>query len=345
MQSEIIKFNKILVANRGEIAIRILRAISELNIKTVAIYTYEDRYSLHRYKADEAYMVGNEEEPLSPYLDIEAVISVAKRKNVDAIHPGYGFLSENAEFAQRSIEAGLNFVGPSPEAIRIMGSKTLARERVQERGVQCTPGCASGLSDQELATRAAEIGFPVLIKAVAGGGGRGMKVATTAEELKNLLPRARAEAEKFFSNPDVYLEKYIEQPRHVEVQVFGDKHGNIVHMGTRECSVQRRHQKLIEEAPAPFLSDDLRSRIHEAAVNAARSVDYYNAGTVEFLVSNNDYYFLEMNTRIQVEHPVSEEVTGIDLLALQLKVAMGEAFDFKQEDIIFSGHSIEYRIY
>ncbi|MEZ4752972.1 MAG: acetyl-CoA carboxylase biotin carboxylase subunit [Bdellovibrionota bacterium] len=338
------KIQKLLIANRGEIALRIQRACNSLSIIPVTIASEADRGSLAARMADELVVIGPPA-PAESYLNIEKIISTAKESGCQAVHPGYGFLSENAEFAQAVEDAGLIFVGPSPESIRVLGSKTEARKSVTAYGVPCTPGAVSGLSDAELISEADKIGYPVIIKAVSGGGGRGMRVAKSKEEMKDFLPRTRAEAKKFFSNQDVYLEKFIVNPRHVEVQIFGDSHGNLVHFGTRDCSAQRRHQKLIEEAPAPNLSDKLREAIHQAAVDAAKSVNYKNAGTAEFLVSGETFYFLEMNTRIQVEHPVTEEVTGVDLVKLQLEVAQGAKLPFKQSEIKFSGHAIEFRLY
>jgi len=338
------KIKKLLIANRGEIALRIQRAATKLGIKTVSIASEVDQNSFFARSAEELVVIGKAA-PADSYLNIEKIVAAAKKYKCDAVHPGYGFLSENADFAQAVVDAGLIFVGPDPETIRIMGSKTGARAKVKEFGVPLTPGSASGLSDAELLAEAKRIGWPVIVKAVAGGGGRGMRIVNSDVELKEILPRARAEAKKNFSSEDVYLEKYISQPRHIEVQVFGDGHGNIVHMGTRDCSTQRRHQKLIEEAPAPNLPADIREKIHNAAVNAAKSVNYKNAGTVEMLFDGKDFYFLEMNTRIQVEHPVTEAVTGIDLVELQLKVAQGEKLPFSQNEIRFDGHAIEFRIY
>ena len=335
--------SKVLIANRGEIALRVVRACDKLGLKSVCIVSDADKNSMVARNAPEVKSIGGLN-PQDSYLNIEKVIKAAKDTGCDAVHPGYGFLSENADFAAAVIKAGMIFVGPSPDSIRTLGSKTLAREAVIAKGVPTTPGSKGGLSDEELISEAERIGFPVIIKAVSGGGGRGMRVMHSAKEMKETLPRARAEAKKNFSSDDVYIEKYIALPRHVEVQVFGDMHGNVVHFGTRDCSIQRRHQKLIEEAPAPYLSDKLREGIHSAAVNAAKSVGYYNAGTAEFLVSGDSYYFLEMNTRIQVEHPVSEEITGSDLVALQFEVAQGGNVP-KQSEIKFSGHAIEFRIY
>ncbi len=337
------KITKVLIANRGEIALRVQRACDKLGLKCVCIASDADKNSMVAREAHELKRLEGST-PQETYLNIDKLIKAAKESGCDAVHPGYGFLSENADFAERVIKEGMIFVGPSPDAIKTLGSKTLARAAVTAKGVPTTPGCKGGLKDEEIIKAAEEIGFPIIIKAVAGGGGRGMRVVNSASEMRENLPRARAEAKKNFASDDVYIEKYISQPRHVEVQVFGDKHGNVVHFGTRDCSTQRRHQKLIEEAPAPFLTDSLRNGIHEAAVNAAKSVGYYNAGTAEFLVSGDRFYFLEMNTRIQVEHPVSEEISGTDLVALQFSVAQGGKVP-AQSDIKFTGHAIEFRIY
>ncbi len=335
---------KVLIANRGEIARRIQKACKEHGIQSVCVASEADRNALFVREAEEVEIIGPAAANQS-YLNINRLIEAAKRSKCDAIHPGYGFLSENYEFAKRVCDEGLTFIGPKPETIQLMGSKTEARAKAIEADVPCTPGCPEHLSDEELAQFALEIGYPVLIKAVGGGGGRGMRVARSEDELLENLPLARGEAGKFFGNESVFIEKFIELPRHVEVQVFGDSHGNALHFGTRDCSTQRRHQKVIEEAPAPNLSDDLRERIHTAAVNITKHVGYIGAGTVEFLVKDNEFYFLEMNTRIQVEHPVSEEVTGVDLVRLQLDVAQGNPIPFSQDEVIFTGHSIEYRIY
>ncbi len=272
-------------------------------------------------------------------------MSAATATGADAIHPGYGFLSENSEFAKQIQESGLVFIGPSPKTIEVMGSKTKARARVREFGVPCTPGTEGGLSDQALLNESSDVGFPVIVKAVGGGGGRGMRICRNRSELEVALPLARGESLKNFGSDDIYLERYIERPRHIEVQIFGDSHGNIVHLGTRDCSTQRRHQKIIEEAPAPNLTPELRERIHKAALDAARSVNYENAGTVEMLLSGDEFFFMEMNTRIQVEHPVTEMVTGVDLVELQLRVARGEKLPFTQSQVRFTGHAIEFRIY
>lgn len=338
------RIRKVLIANRGEIAMRIARACEALGIASTLIASEADRNSLAARRAKELVIIGPAAAKDS-YLAMDKIIAVAKEKGCDSVHPGYGFLSENAQFAKKVTEAGLIFIGPTAESIEALGSKTEARRRVQERGVPTTKGAPGNLSDQELIAAAIEIGFPVIIKAVAGGGGRGMRIVNSAAEMTENLPRARAEALKNFSNEAVYCEQYISEPRHVEVQIFGDSHGNVVHFGTRDCSTQRRHQKLVEEAPAPFLREDLRRRIESSAVEAAKSVGYQNAGTAEFLVKGDKFYFLEMNTRIQVEHPVTEMVAGVDLVQLQLKVAQGEPIPWEQKDIRFSGHAIEFRIY
>lgn len=344
MKSSNHKITKVLIANRGEIALRIDRACRSLGIQTTFVCSEADRNSFFARQAKELVIVGPAAAKDS-YLNIPRLLAAAKENNCNAVHPGYGFLSENSGFAKQVREAGLIFIGPSPESIEALGSKTEARRRVQERGVPTTAGTPGDLSDEALIAAAQAIGFPVIIKAVAGGGGRGMRVVNNVREMEEALPRARAEALKNFSNEAVYCEQYIHEPRHVEVQIFGDQFGNVIHFGTRDCSTQRRHQKLVEEAPAPFLRDEMRKRIEQAAVEAARSVNYYNAGTAEFLVKGDKFYFLEMNTRIQVEHPVTEMVTGADLVQLQLKIAQGEALPMQQKDIKFRGHAIEFRIY
>ena len=337
------KIRKVLIANRGEIALRIQRACHALKIATVSIASEADKNALHARKADKLVIIGPASARES-YLAAEKIVAAARESGCDAVHPGYGFLSEDSAFAQAVIDAGLVFIGPTPEAIRIMGNKTEARSRVIAQGVPCSPGCPGGLTDGELEKFGEEIGFPIILKASAGGGGRGMRIFRSLEEIRAGLPQARAEVQKFFGSSDVFLEKYIEQPRHVEVQVFGDHYGNVVHLGTRDCSTQRRHQKLVEEAPAPNIPLKLREKIHKAAVAAAKSVGYTNAGTCEFLLSKGAFYFLEMNTRIQVEHPVTEEVTGVDLVQLQIKVAMGEKLPFTQKKIKIRGHAIEFRV-
>jgi acetyl-CoA carboxylase biotin carboxylase subunit len=337
------KIKKLLIANRGEIARRIHRACATLGIETVLVVSDPDSGSLGASEVGQVAPLGGSTARES-YLDRDKIIQAALNTGCDAVHPGYGFLSEDPDFAQAVIDAGLIFVGPSPASIRALGVKTTARATVIKAGVPVTPGSAGGLSDAGLIEAAQAIGLPVIIKAAAGGGGRGMRIVRAPAELPESLERARAEALKNFGSAEVYLEKYIEEPRHVEVQLFGDQHGSVVHFGTRDCSSQRRHQKLLEEAPAPFLDDETREKIHQAAVAAAKSVGYYNAGTAEFLVSGREFYFLEINTRIQVEHPITECITGVDLVALQLKVAMGERLPIKQSEIKFTGHAIELRI-
>jgi len=343
MKQQHTRIRKVLIANRGEIALRIQRACHKLGIATLSVASEADKESLFARRADELVIIGPAAAKDS-YLLADKLVGVAKERGCDAVHPGYGFLSENADFAQKVIDAGLNFIGPSPASISALGSKTKAKTLAIAAGVPCAASSGAGLSNEQLIDAAEKIGYPVLVKAVAGGGGRGMRTAHTKQELTEALPRARGEALKFFANEDVYLEKLIDRPRHVEVQIFGDKHGNLVHLGTRDCSTQRRHQKLIEEAPASHLSPQLRERIHQAALAAARQAGYYNAGTVEFLVKGTDFYFLEVNTRIQVEHPVTEAITGLDLVELQLKVAQGEELPFKQSEVTFTGHAIEFRI-
>jgi acetyl/propionyl-CoA carboxylase alpha subunit len=343
MNKQHTRISKVLIANRGEIALRIQRACNKMGIKTVSVASEADKDSLFARRAEELVIIGPAAARDS-YLRGDKLIEVAKERGCDALHPGYGFLSENADFAQKVVDSGLNFIGPSPQSIAALGSKTRAKAIASAAKVPCAPSSPAGLSDEELIVAAEKIGYPVLVKAVAGGGGRGMRNAFTPAELAEALPRARGEALKFFSNEDIYLEKLIDRPRHVEVQIFGDKHGNLVHLGTRDCSTQRRHQKLIEEAPAPHLAPELRERIHQAALAAARESGYYNAGTVEFLVKDGEFFFLEVNTRIQVEHPVTEAITGLDLVELQLRVAQGEPLPFKQSDVRFTGHAIEFRI-
>jgi len=335
---------KVLIANRGEIALRIQRACAGLGIKTLSIASEVDKTALFARQAEELVVIGPAAASES-YLQGEKIIKVALERGCDAVHPGYGFLSENAEFAKKVIESGLIFIGPDPSSIEIMGDKLKAKERVKQSGVPIVPGSLHGLSHEELVKEAIKLSFPVIIKAVAGGGGRGMRVVRDEKEMRAALPQASAEALKSFSNAEVYIEKFIEKPRHVEVQVFGDHFGKIVHFGTRDCSLQRRHQKLLEEAPAPFLKPRVREKLETAAVKAAMSVNYKNAGTIEFLVEKEEIYFLEMNTRIQVEHPVTEAITGVDLVQLQLKIARGEKIPLKQEEITFKGHAIEYRLF
>ena len=338
-------FKKILIANRGEIALRIISACRELGIKTVAIYSEADRDALHVRYADEDVCVGPFPSAAS-YLNISAIVSAAEITEADAIHPGYGFLSENAYFAEILHDCNITFIGPSPEAIRKMGDKSVARRTVGAVGVPTVPGSPGPLeSVDEALPWARKAGYPVILKASAGGGGRGMRVARDERELASAFDTARAEAEKAFGNAEVYLEKYLESPRHIEFQVFGDSHGNLRHLWERECSIQRRHQKLIEEAPSSVLDEGLRRKMGEAAVAAARAVNYTNAGTIEFLLdSDGRFYFMEMNTRLQVEHPITEEVTALDLVKEQIAVAAGAPLSFADRDTAPRGHAIEFRI-
>ena len=338
-------FKKILIANRGEIALRVIRACRELGIRTVAVYSEADANSLHRRLADEDVCIGPGPSKDS-YLNVSRIISAAEITDADAIHPGYGFLAENADFAELCASCRIKFIGPSPKVIARMGDKAEAKKAMREAKVPVTPGSEGLISDLAEASRIAhEIGYPVIIKASAGGGGRGMRVAHTQVALSTALSTAQSEAEKAFGNAGVYIEKFIEDPKHVEVQIMADEHGNVVHLGERDCSVQRRHQKLIEESPCPVLDEKGRRRLGEAAVRAAKSVGYSNAGTIEFLMDKDkNFYFMEMNTRIQVEHPVTEQVTSIDLVKEQIRVAAGEKLSFSQDDVKLVGHSIECRI-
>jgi acetyl-CoA carboxylase biotin carboxylase subunit len=317
-------FKKVLVANRGEIALRVIRACKELGIKTVAIYSEADRYSLHVRFADEAICIGPPPSKES-YLNIPRIIAAAEITGADAIHPGYGFLAENEDFAEICESSGIKFIGPSAESIRLMGDKATAKDTMKKAGVPVVPGSEGTINDLNEALHVAnKIGFPVIIKATAGGGGKGMRVAKSSEEFERLFILARNEAEAAFGNPEVYIEKYIEEPHHVEIQVLGDQYGNVIHLGERDCSIQRRHQKLIEESPSPIVDEELREAMGAAAVAGAKSVNYEGAGTIEFLVDNKkNFYFMEMNTRIQVEHPVTEELYGIDLVKEQIKIAAG----------------------
>ncbi len=336
---------KILIANRGEIALRIIRTCQEMGIRTVAVYSTADQNSLHVQLADEAVCVGDAPVAKS-YLNIPNIISAALTRGATAIHPGYGFLSENAKFAEMCADHNLIFIGPSPEAMRKMADKATARETMQAVGVPTVPG-SRGLitSDEEAVKLAEKIGYPVIIKATAGGGGRGMRVARDAQELLKMMRTAQGEAQAAFGDGGIYLEKYIERPRHVEFQILADSHGNVVHLYERDCSIQRRHQKLLEEAPSPALTTSLRARMGAAAVKAAKAVNYVGAGTVEFLLDKNgQFYFIEMNTRIQVEHPVTEMVTGLDLIAEQIRIAQGQPLTFRQKDVELRGHAIECRI-
>ncbi|HEY3582294.1 MAG TPA: acetyl-CoA carboxylase biotin carboxylase subunit [Pyrinomonadaceae bacterium] len=340
-------FRKVLIANRGEIAIRIIRACRELGIVPVAVYSEADAESLHVRMADEAVCIGPAASAQS-YLNIERVVAAAVATKAEAVHPGYGFLAENASFAQAVTAAGLTFIGPSVEAMEIMGSKTSARRAAIEAGVPIVPGTVEALHSIEEASRtAAEFGYPVMLKAAAGGGGKGMRLVTDEHHLRSAFETAKAEAAAAFGDSSLYLEKAVERPRHVEIQIFADNHGHVVHLGERECSIQRRHQKVIEECPSPLNDPDLRRRMGEAAVKIARAVDYSGAGTVEFLLSDTtrEFYFLEMNTRLQVEHPVTELVTGFDLVREQFSVAAGVPLSFTQDDVRWTGHAIECRIY
>ena len=338
-------FKKILIANRGEIALRIISACRELDIKTVAIYSEADRDALHVRYADEDVCVGPYPSNAS-YLNISAIVSAAEITEADAIHPGYGFLSENAYFAEILQDCHIAFIGPSPDAMRKMGDKSLARRTVTAAGVPTVPGSPGPVEtvDEALAF-ARKAGYPVILKASAGGGGRGMRVARDERELSGAYETARNEADKAFGSPDVYLEKYLDAPRHIEFQIFGDSHGNVQHLGERECSIQRRHQKLIEEAPSPGLTPELRRQMGAAAVTAAKAVNYTNAGTIEFLLDAQDrFYFMEMNTRLQVEHPVTEEVTGLDIVKEQIAVAAGAPLSFTGRELAPRGHAIEFRV-
>ena len=338
-------FRKILIANRGEIALRIMRTARRLGYGVVAVYSDADRDALHVREADQAVRIG-EALPAKSYLDIEAIIEAAKASGADAVHPGYGFLAENEHFAGACRDAGLVFIGPSPEAIRAMGNKAGAKEIMQAAGVPCVPGYqGADQSDAAMLAEAKKIGFPVMIKAVAGGGGRGMRLVADAASFPEMLRGARSEAQGAFGDATVILERAIVEPRHIEIQVFGDAQGNAIHLGERDCSVQRRHQKLIEEAPSPAVSPELRARMGAVAVAAVKSLRYEGAGTLEFLLdSTGSFYFMEMNTRLQVEHPVTEAITGLDLVELQLRVAAGEPLGLAQDDVAFSGHAIEARL-
>jgi acetyl-CoA carboxylase biotin carboxylase subunit len=338
-------FKKVLIANRGEIAVRIIRGCHELGVRTVAVYSDADRTALHVRFAHEAFPIGPPPATES-YLNIERIVDAAKKSGAEAVHPGYGFLAENAEFAQAVADAGLVFIGPPPEAMEALGDKVRARELMIAAGVPVVPGTPPLTDDiDEVARQALEIGYPVLIKAAAGGGGKGMRVVKNEDELPSLLAQARGEAGSSFGNDMVFLEKFVERPRHIEVQILVDTHGNAVHLGERECSIQRRHQKLVEESPSTVVSDDERARIGEMAIKAVQAANYVNAGTVEFLrAADGSFYFMEVNARLQVEHPVTEMVTGIDLVKAMLRVAAGEPLSIQQEDVQMSGHSIECRI-
>ncbi|HSO27300.1 MAG TPA: acetyl-CoA carboxylase biotin carboxylase subunit [Anaerolineales bacterium] len=341
-------FTKVLIANRGEIAVRILRACRELGMQTVAVYSDADRQALHVRYADEAYRLGPAPARDS-YLRADRIVEIARKSGAGAVHPGYGFLAERADFAEACLDAGLAFIGPKPSAIAAMGDKAVARRTVSQAGVPVVPGTEGegSLSDDDLLSLAPQIGFPLLIKATAGGGGKGMREVRSLEEMPGLLHAARREAEASFGDGNVYLEKLLEGARHIEIQILADQHGNVIHLGERECSLQRRHQKLLEEAPSPFIGENekLRAEMGLVAVRAAQAVDYANAGTIEFLVDKDGgYYFLEMNTRLQVEHPITELVTGIDIVKEQIRIARGRQLRYRQEDVRFNGWAIECRI-
>ena len=338
-------FKKVLIANRGEIALRVIRACKELGIATVAIHSEADALSLHVRAADEKVCVGPADAALS-YRNIPNVLSAAEITGVDAIHPGYGFLSENAHFAEVCESIGIKFIGPSSENIALLGDKSKAREIVAKRGLPVTPGSPGELRSEEDALQAAvKIGFPVIIKATAGGGGRGMRVVNRAEDLGRAFQAAQAEAKSTFGNDGVYLERYFLEPRHIEVQIMADQHGRVIHLGERDCSIQRRHQKLVEETPSPVIDDKLRREIGKVAVEAVKAAHYRNIGTVEFLLDKDQkFYFMEVNTRIQVEHPITEMVTGIDLVKEQIRLAAGHPLSIRQQDVVLTGHSLECRI-
>ena len=339
-------FKKILIANRGEIAVRVMRACREMDIASVAVYSDVDRAALHVRRADEAYPIGPAAASES-YLNIPKIIDVAKRCGANAVHPGYGFLSERAAFARACREAGIVFIGPPAESMELMGSKTRARQAMQKAGIPFVPGSAGGIPTAGEAEKiAATIGYPVMLKAAAGGGGKGMRLVRSAAELRSAFEGASSEALRAFGDGEVYLEKLIENPRHIEIQIFADQHGNCIHIGERECSVQRRHQKVVEEAPSPLVDPAMRTRMGEVAVRVGKAAGYVNAGTVEFLADNDrNFFFLEMNTRLQVEHPVTELVYGLDLVQMQIRIAAGEKLPIAQEDVKPRGHAIECRVY
>jgi len=335
---------KVLIANRGEIAIRVIRALRELEITSIAVYSDSDKDSLHVLYADVAYPLPGDK-AIDTYMNIEKIVRLAKNVGADAVHPGYGFLSEKEEFARACEEAGIVFIGPESKVIGLMGNKIAARKLMIASGVPVVPGTEDAVCDPEKAREiAAAIGYPAIIKAAAGGGGVGMRIVQKEEELADMLDRAQQQAGSVFGDASVFIEKYIENPRHIEFQLLADKFGNVVHLGERECSIQRRYQKIIEEAPSTALTPEIRQKMGEMALTAARAVNYHGAGTIEFIYSNGEFYFLEMNTRIQVEHPVTELLTGVDLVKSQIKIAAGQPLPFKQEDIRFNGHVIECRI-
>ncbi len=337
---------KILIANRGEIAIRIMRTCREMGISTVAVYSEADQTARHVVYADEAYLLGPAPANES-YLVIDKIIEIAKKSGAEAVHPGYGFLAENPIFARHVVENGLIFIGPKPETIALLGDKMVARDIMEKAGVPIVPGTKQPISSvDEAAEFARKVGYPILIKAAAGGGGKGMRIVRHNSQIEEMFLRAQSEAKSAFGDERVYLEKYLEKPRHIEIQILADQHGNVIHLGERECSIQRRHQKVIEESPSPVVDESLRQKMGQTAVKAAQASEYVNAGTVEFLLDqDNKFYFLEVNTRLQVEHPVTEMLTGLDLVREQILIAAGEKLSIKQEDINFNGHAIECRIY
>ena len=339
-------FKKVLIANRGEIAVRVIRACKELSIPTVAVHSEVDAYALHVRMADEAFLIGPAPSNES-YLVIENILEVARLSGADAVHPGYGFLSENADFAAACEASGVTFIGPSPESIQLMGSKIAARRAVIKHNVPTVPGTTDPVNSEVEALKIAkEIGFPLMLKASAGGGGKGLRFVSSPDEMESSLRATRSEALAAFGSDDVYIEKFVERPRHIEIQVLADRHGNAIHLGERECSIQRRHQKVIEESPSPIMTDKLRKQMGQAALRVVAAASYFNAGTVEFLVDQErNFYFLEMNTRLQVEHPITEAVTGIDIVKQQLFIAAGEKLCIRQEDVTFRGAAIECRIY
>lgn len=345
------KINKILVANRGEIAIRVFRACTELGIRTVAIYSREDSGSFHRFKSDESYLVGDGKKPIDAYLDIENIIEIAKEAGVDAIHPGYGFLSENLEFAKRCEEEGIIFIGPTSKHLDMFGDKVKAREQAIAAGIPVIPGSDGPIkSMEELEAFGDTYGYPLMIKAALGGGGRGMRVVPTKEDLQEAYDRAKSEAKAAFGSDEVYVEKFVDKPKHIEVQILGDRHGNLIHLYERDCSIQRRHQKVVEIAPSNALSKELRQEICDAAVKLMNNVGYINAGTVEFLVTEDDFYFIEVNPRIQVEHTITEMITGIDIVHSQIKIAQGLSLTSEemgipaQDEIPLFGFAIQSRV-
>jgi acetyl-CoA carboxylase biotin carboxylase subunit len=337
-------FSKILIANRGEIALRVIRACKEMGVKTVAVHSTADADAMHVRMADESVCIGPPPGNQS-YLSMSAIISACEVTGAEAIHPGYGFLSENAQFVQIIEDHGLTFIGPSAEHIRMMGDKITAKETMRKLGVPCVPGSDGGVPTLEEAYKVAdEMGFPVIVKATAGGGGRGMKLAATRDDLSEAFSTARSESKAAFGNDEVYIEKYLTLPRHIEVQVFGDGKGNAVHLGERDCSLQRRHQKVLEEAPGPAITEEMRDKIGKVCSDAVGDIKYSGAGTIEFLYKNGEFYFIEMNTRLQVEHPVTEAIYRVDLVKEQLRVASGETLSFKQDELVLAGHAIEVRI-